>query len=68
MLRELNRRAGLLAFQRTGIEGKYPGLSEAIEKVLADQIGLDNVALDSTKQEKSKKTFKALAWACAGGE
>jgi hypothetical protein len=66
-LRELHRRAGLLAFQRTGIEGKYPGLSEAIEKVLADQIGLDNVALDPAKQEASQKTFKALAWACAGG-
>jgi hypothetical protein len=67
VLRELNRRAGLLAFQRTGIEGKYPGLAEAIEKVIADQIGLDNVALDSAKQDASKKTFKALAWACAGG-
>jgi hypothetical protein len=66
-LRELHRRAGLLAFQRSGIEGKYPGLAEAIDKVLADQIGLDNVSLDAAKQEASKKTFKALAWACAGG-
>lgn len=67
-LRELNRRAGLLAFQKSGIEGKYPGLAEAIDKVLADQIGLDNVALDADKQAKAQNTFKALAWACAGGK
>lgn len=66
-LRELNRRAGLLAFQRTGIEGKYPGLAEAIDKVLADQIGLDNVSLDTAKQKATIETFKALAWACVGG-
>jgi hypothetical protein len=66
-LRELNRRAGLLAFQKSGIEGKYPGLAEAIDKVLADQIGLDNVALDAAKQAKAQNTFKAMAWACAGG-
>jgi nitrogen fixation-related uncharacterized protein len=67
-LRELHRRAGLLAFQKSGIEGKYPDLSKAIEKILADEIGLDNVALDAVKQEASQKTFKALAWACAGGD
>jgi hypothetical protein len=67
-LRELHRRAGLLCFQRTGIEGKYSGLSETIDKILADQIGLDNVNLDSAKQTAAINTFKALAWACAGGE
>jgi hypothetical protein len=66
-LRELHRRAGLLMFQRTGIEGKYPGLAEAIDKVLADRIGLDNVKMDVTKQTAAVEAFHALAWACAGG-
>jgi len=67
-LRELHRRAGLLMFQRTGIEGKYPGLAEAIDKVLCDQIGLDEVTLDAAKQMAAIDTFRALAWACGGGQ
>jgi hypothetical protein len=67
VLRELNRRAGLLTFQRTGIEGKYPGLAEAIDKVLADRVGLDNVAFDDAKQTAAIEAFKAIAWACNGG-
>jgi len=67
-LRELNRRAGLLMFQKTGLEGKYPGLAEAIDKILADRIGLDNVALDTTKQTACIEAFRALAWACQGGQ
>jgi hypothetical protein len=66
-LRELNRRSGLLMFQRTGIEGKYPGLAEAIDQVLADRVGLDNVVFDAGKQKAAVETLKALAWACAGG-
>jgi hypothetical protein len=65
-LRELNRRAGLLMFQKTGIEGKHLGLAEAIDKVLADQVGLDNVALDADKCQRAVDAFKALAWACGG--
>ena len=67
-LRELHRRAGLLAFQRTAIVGKYPGLSDAIDKVLADQIGLDNVTLSSEQRAKAIDAFKAIAWACGGGD
>lgn len=67
-LREVNRRAGLLMFQKTGIEGKYPGLAEAIDKVLADRIGLDSVPLDAAKQTTAIETFQALAWACQGGQ
>ena len=67
-LRELHRRAGLLAFQRTEIVGKYPGLSDAIDKVLVDQVGLDNVTMDSAHRAKAIDAFKALAWACGGGD
>jgi hypothetical protein len=67
-LRQLHRRAGLLMFQKTGIEGKHPGLAEAVDKVLADRIGLDNVALDAAKQTATIEAFRALAWACRGGQ
>ena len=66
-LRELNRRAGLLMFQKTGIEGNYPGLAEAIDKVLPDQVGLDSTALDTEKRQRAIDALKALAWACGGG-
>jgi hypothetical protein len=66
-LRELHRRAGLLMFQKSGIEGKYPGLAEAIDKVLADSVGLDNVTLDAEKCQHAIDAFKAFAWACGGG-
>ncbi len=67
-LREIHRRAGLLMFQKTGIDGKYPGLAEAIDKVLADRIGLDNVALDAAKQTAAIEAFRTLVWACQGGQ
>jgi hypothetical protein len=66
-LRELHRRAGLLMFQQTGIAGKYPGLAEAINKVLADRVGLENVPLDAAKQKAAVEAFRAIAWACQGG-
>jgi hypothetical protein len=65
-VRELNRRAGLLMFQKTGIEGKYPGLATAIDKVLEDRIGLDDVPVDAAKRAAAIEAFKALSWACGG--
>jgi len=65
-LRETNRRTGLLMFQETGIQGKYPGLAEAIDKVLADQIGLAVVPLDAEKRKQMIDTLRAIAWACGG--
>jgi hypothetical protein len=65
-LREVNARAGALCFQQTGIAGKYPGLADAIDKVLAARLGLDNVALDAAKRAEAVATLKALAWAFGG--
>ena len=65
-VRELNQRAGLLMFQRTAIAGKYPGLAEAVDKVLEDAIGLDNVTLDTAKQKAAIDALGAIAWACGG--
>ena len=63
-VREANRRAGLLMFQRTGVQGKYPGLSAAVESALTELIGLDNVPLDEAKRKNVVAAFRALAWAC----
>jgi len=66
-LREINRRAGLLMFQQTNIKGKYPTLTPAIEKVLADQVGLENTPLDDVRRAKAVEAFRAIAWAAGGG-
>ena len=63
-VREANRRAGLLMFQRTNLPGKYRGLSAAIESALAELVGLDNVPLDEAKRKTVVAAFRALAWAC----
>jgi hypothetical protein len=63
-VREANRRAGLLMFQRTGAQGKYPGLSDAIESALAELVGSDNVPLDEAKRKTVIAAFRGLAWAC----
>jgi hypothetical protein len=63
-VREANRRAGLLMFQRTALQGKYPGLSDAIESALTELVGLDNVPLDEAKRKTVVAAFRALAWAC----
>lgn len=65
--RDLNRRAGLLMFQQAGLTGKYAGLAEAIDKVLADQVGLDNTAFDDARRARAVAACEAIAWACEGG-
>lgn len=65
-LRELNRRAGLLAFQKTELVGKYPGLAEAIDGALAELVGLDDVPLDEAKRTRAIAALEAIAWACGG--
>ena len=66
-LREVNRRAGALMFQQTGMTGKYPALATAIEKVLADVVGLENTLLDDSRRTKAVEAFRAIAWAAGGG-
>lgn len=61
--REGYRRAGLLLFQGTGIYGAYPKVSEAVEAMLADQIGLPDVALDGDKRAKIDDCMAAFVWA-----
>jgi hypothetical protein len=63
-VREVNRRAGLLMFQRTGLQGKYPGLGAAIEAALSQLIGMDNVPVDDANRGAVTAAFRAIAWAC----
>lgn len=63
-VREVNRRAGLLMFQRTQLQGKYPGLGAAIEAALSQLIGMDNVPVDDANRGAVTAAFRAIAWAC----
>ena len=63
-VREVNRRAGLLMFQQTDLQGKYPGLGDAIEAALAQLVGMDNAPLDDAKRKTVIAAFRAIAWAC----
>ena len=63
-VREVNRRAGLLMFQQTDLQGKYPGLSDAIESALNQLVGMDNTPLDEAKRKSVLAAFRAVAWAC----
>ena len=63
-VREVNRRAGLLMFQRTQLQGKYPGLGAAIESALSQLIGMDNVPVDAANRGAVIAAFRAIAWAC----
>lgn len=60
-LREAHSRAGRLAFQKTGMQEKTPGLGDKIDSVLAKGIGLPNVALTPPLRERAVAVFDALA-------
>lgn len=46
------------------LRGKIPGLKEAVEKVLTDNLGLEDTALSPEIRAKLVAVWKALAWAC----
>jgi hypothetical protein len=62
-LRKTNVNAGNLAFQNTGIKNRYPGLGKAIDKSIADKLGLDIVELTGQKRTDAITIFKGIAWA-----
>ncbi len=61
----LNERAGKLAFQQTGVQGKYPGLAKQIDDALRVGWG-DNAPLDAAKRARAVECLRAVAWACGG--
>lgn len=61
--RNAHAKAQTLAFQRTEIVGAMPGLSAAIDGVLASSLGKEDVALP---RQKAVDTLNAIAWALGG--
>jgi hypothetical protein len=64
-IRQANSLSG--AMLRMNLKNKYPGLSDAAQAVVINQIGDDAIPLDSHLRKKSVDTFRALAWACLEG-
>jgi hypothetical protein len=60
--REFNMVAGGLNFAGLEMKNKYPDLGEAIDSIIMDSIGKQNVPLDDDKRAKLYKTLHAIAW------
>jgi hypothetical protein len=59
-LRQSYMNAGVIFFKDTGIRGKYAGLPEIIDGILADRLGLEISEIDV---QDASKLFSAIAWA-----
>jgi hypothetical protein len=64
-IRQANSLSGVML--RLDIKGKYPGLSDATQAIIASQIGNDIIPLDADLRTKAVDAFKALSWACNEG-
>jgi hypothetical protein len=53
-----------LAVGKTDLPGKYPGLDRAVETVLAQHIGLDNLPLSGEVKDKLVTGLKAVERPC----
>lgn len=62
-IREANRRAGMLMFQKTSMKGKYPGLAEKVDSALMEVLGNKDVSLTPELRQKAVEIFRALSWA-----
>ena len=60
--RKFNMIAGGLNFAGLEMKNKYPDLGEAIDKIIMDAIGKEDVPLDDTKRETLYKILHAIAW------
>ena len=61
-VRKAHENAGALAIQAGEIE-RIPGYAKVVNEFLIEEIGRDNVPLDSQKRKQIIDAFKALAWA-----
>ena len=66
-IREGFVRAEKLMLQRTELVGKYPGFGEAKDKVLEDQLGLEDVQLSEEARAAAVNIFRAIAWSIQKG-
>ena len=60
--RAFNMVAGGLNFAGLEMKNKYPDLGEAIDKIIMDAIGKEDVPLDDTKRENLYSILHAIAW------
>ena len=60
-IREANVLAGKML--RLNIKNKYPGLAEAANDLLTQNIGSDDIVLDEESRTKAVEAFRALSWA-----
>ena len=60
--RKFNMIAGGLNFAGLEMKNKYPDLGEAIDKIIMDAIGKEDVPLDDTKRETLYTILHAIAW------
>jgi hypothetical protein len=64
IFRETYTNAGKLMFQKTGMQGKYPALAPAIDKILASELGLD---IGPLNHAEIAALLEAVAWAFSQG-
>ena len=62
IVRRFNSVAGQINFAGQSLKDKYNGLGNAIDNLIKEAIGNDNVKLDKDKRDKLVKILKAIAW------
>ena len=60
--RDYNSTAGQINYAGLSMKGKYAGLGQAIDQVIVDQIGLENVELDVDRRDDLAKILAAISW------
>ena len=60
--RRFNSTAGQINFAGQSLKDKYNGLGKAIDDLIKDAIGNDNVELNQEKRNQLVQLLKAIAW------
>jgi len=60
--RDYNSTAGQINYAGLSMKGKYAGLGQAIDQVIVDQIGIENVELDVDRRDDLAKILAAISW------
>ena len=60
--RRFNSTAGQINFAGQSLKDKYNGLGSAIDDLIKNAIGNENVELDKEKRDKLVNLLKAIAW------
>tara|TARA_R100000008_G_scaffold84592_1_gene72411 strand:- start:681 stop:1160 length:480 start_codon:yes stop_codon:yes gene_type:complete len=62
IVRRFNSTAGQINFAGQSLKDKYNGLGSAIDDLIKNAIGNENVELDKEKRDKLVNLLKAIAW------